>query len=82
MKESWVCIANDRLLRNECRRHGVETVWGLEMLLLLVGSGALAALRARRAATRIHGENPQITRKVLDDFLGKLGKMAGPHRRA
>jgi rRNA-processing protein FCF1 len=82
MKEGWVCIANDRLLRSECRRRGVETVWGLEMLLLLVGSGALAAPRAKRVATRIHGDNPQITQKVLEDFLGELGKKAGSHKRA
>ncbi len=79
VKERWVCIANDRRLRNECQRCGVETVWGLEMLLLLVGSGALPEPRARRVATKIHGDNPQIERKVLDDFLVKLAKKAGPH---
>lgn len=79
LKEGWVCIANDRLLRNECRRRGVETVWGLEMLLLLVGSGGLAESRAKRVATRIHADNPQITQKVLDDFLGELGKKTDPH---
>lgn len=81
-KEGWVCIANDRLLRNECRRRGVETVWGLEVLLLLVGSGVLAEPRARRVATKIHGDNPQITQKVLDDFLRELGKKARPHKQA
>lgn len=82
MKEGWVCIANDRSLRNECRRRGVETVWGLEMLLLLVDSGVLAEPRARRVATRIHSDNSQITQKVLDDFLGELGKKTRPHRQA
>lgn len=71
-REGWVCIANDRRLRNECQKCGVQTVWGLEMLLLLVESGTLAEARARRVAMKIHAENPQITRKVLDDFIGKL----------
>ena len=74
LKERWVCIANDRRLRNECQRCGVETVWGLEVLLLLVGTGALAEPRARRVASKIHNDNPQITRKVLDAFLVELGR--------
>ena len=80
VKEGWVCIANDRRLRNECQKCGVETVWGLETLLLLVGSRALAEPRARRVALKIHAENPQITKKVLDDFLRELGKKARPRR--
>ena len=79
--EGWVCIANDRRLRNECRRCGVKTVWGLEMLLLLVDSGTLAEPRARRMATKIHVENPQITEKVIDDFLGKLGRKSKPRKK-
>jgi rRNA-processing protein FCF1 len=71
-REGWVCIANDRRLRNECKSRGIQTVWGLEMLLLLVQSDTLAEPRARRVAMKIHAENPQITRKVLDDFIGKL----------
>jgi hypothetical protein len=78
--EGWVCIANDRRLRNECQRCGVQTVWGLEMLLLLVDCGTLAEPRARRVAMKIHAENPQITKKVIDDFLGELGRRAGPRR--
>jgi rRNA-processing protein FCF1 len=27
--EGWTCIANDRLLRRECRRVGGKVVWGL-----------------------------------------------------
>jgi rRNA-processing protein FCF1 len=80
-RNGWVCIANDRRLRNECQRCGIQTVWGLEMLLLLVESGTLAEPRARRVAMKIHTENTQITKKVMDDFLGELGKRAGPRRR-
>jgi rRNA-processing protein FCF1 len=79
-REGWVCIANDRRLRNECQRCGIQTVWGLEMLLLLVESGTLAESRARRMAMKIHSENPQITKKVMDDFLGKLGQRTRPRK--
>lgn len=79
-REGWVCIANDRRLRNECQMCGVQIVWGLEMLLLLVESGTLAEAHARRVAMKIHAENPQITRKVLDDFLGKLGQRTRSRR--
>jgi rRNA-processing protein FCF1 len=79
VKEAWVCIANDRRLRRECEKRGVETVWGLETLLLLVGSKALTEPRARRVAMKIHDENPQITKRVLDDFLHELGRRRGQH---
>jgi hypothetical protein len=80
-REGWVCIANDRRLRNECQRRGMQTVWGLEMLLLLVESGALAEPRAKRMAMKIHAENSQITKKVIDDFLGELNSRAGSRKR-
>ncbi len=80
VKEGWVCIANDRRLRSECQKRGVETVWGLETLLLLVGSRALAETRARRVAMKIHAENSQITKNVLDGFLQELVRKAEPRR--
>lgn len=76
-KEGWVCIANDRHLRNECQKCGVQTVWGLEMLLLLVDRGILPGSRAKRVAMKIHTDNPQITKKVLDAFSAELD---GRHR--
>ena len=75
-KEGWTCIANDRRLRKECQRRGVHTVWGLEMLLLLVEVGRSLDLARRRMAVRIHDDNPQITRRVLDDFLPELERGA------
>lgn len=73
-EQGWTCIANDRHLRNECRKCGADVVWGLEMLLLLVDSGRLTKSHANRVATKIHGDNPQITREILDDFLIELSK--------
>jgi rRNA-processing protein FCF1 len=73
-ERGWTCIANDRHLRNECRKCGVEVVWGLEMLLLLVDSGRLTKSQAQRVATKIHDDNSQITKTILDDFLVELSK--------
>jgi rRNA-processing protein FCF1 len=52
----WTCIANDRLLRNECTRNGGKVIWGLEMLLKLVSAGRITKDPAREAGIRIRAK--------------------------
>lgn len=72
LSEGWTCIANDRLLRKECKRQGGTVVWGLEMLLKLVSAGQITKARALGMAERIGALNPEITAKILDEFKEKL----------
>ncbi len=73
--EGWTCIANDTLLRRECKRHGGNVVWGLEMLLKLVSAGQITNARALGIAERIGAINPEITAKILVEFKDKLVKL-------
>jgi hypothetical protein len=75
LSEGWTCIANDRLLRRECKRQGGKVVWGLEMLLKLVSAGQITNARALGIAERIGSINPEITAKILAAFKEKLAAL-------
>ncbi len=72
ISEGWTCIANDTLLRRECKRQGGKVVWGLEMLLKLVSAEQITNARALGIAERIGALNPEITAKILAEFKDKL----------
>jgi len=72
ISEGWTCIANDTLLRRECKRQGGKVVWGLEMLLKLVLVGQVTNARAMGIAEKIGSLNPEITAKILAEFKDKL----------
>jgi hypothetical protein len=72
VSEGWTCIANDKLLRRECKRRGGKVVWGLEMLLKLVSEGQITDARASGIAERIGSINPEITDAILIEFKDKL----------
>jgi hypothetical protein len=42
------------------------------MLLMLVTSHQITKARAQDIAKKINSDNPEITDKILEDFLGKL----------
>lgn len=75
VSEGWTCIANDTLLRRECKRQGGKVVWGLEMLLKLVSEGQITSARALGITERIGSINPEITETILLDFKEKLVKL-------
>jgi len=77
ISEGWTCIANDTLLRRECRRQGGKVVWGLEMLLKLVSAGQITKARAKGIAERIGTFNPEITSKLIGEFIDKLTGLSG-----
>jgi rRNA-processing protein FCF1 len=72
MAEKWVCIANDVPLRKECMKVGGKVVWGLEMLLFLVGNKQISKNRAKDVAIKIKKINPTITDDILETFLHTL----------
>ena len=74
-EEGWTCSTNDRALRRLCKRHGVETRFGLRLMVDLVEAGALTRRRAVAVARRIRASNPlHITDRVLDRFLDALDR--------
>ena len=72
-EEGWTCVTNDSALRRLCKRHGVETRFGLSLMVDLVAAGALTRRRAVSIARRIQVSNPlHINDRVLDRFLDAL----------
>lgn len=73
-EEGWTCVTNDGALRRLCRRHGVETRFGLGLMVDLVAAGVLTRRRAVSVARRMQLSNPlHINDRVLSRFLNTLG---------
>ena len=72
-EEGWTCVTNDGALRRLCERHGVETRFGLGLMVNLVAAGALTRRRAMTVARRMQASNPlHINDRVLTRFLEAL----------
>lgn len=72
-ENGWTCVSNDGRLRRACSDHKVETLWGLELVVLLVERGGLPRERAKEVGLSIREHNRFITRDVLQRFLERLG---------
>lgn len=76
-ENEWTCVTNDGALRRLCERHGVETRFGLGLLVDLVAAGALTRARAEDIARRIHATNPlHINERVLRRLADALDALA------
>lgn len=76
-EEGWTCVTNDGALRRLCKRHGVETRFGLSLMVDLVATGVLTRRRAVSVARRMQIANPlHINDRVLTRFLNALDNQA------
>lgn len=76
--EEMTCVTNDRRLRKECGTLGVRVSWGLELMLDLVGRGALAGDEALTVARRMQGANPHhLTEVVIERFARRVRAISG-----
>lgn len=72
-EERWTCVTNDGALRRLCERNGIETRFGLGLMVDLVAAGALTQRRAIAIARQIQSANPlHINGRVLARFLAAL----------
>lgn len=72
-EEGWTCVTNDGALRRLCDRYGVETRFGLGLMVDLVAAGAVTKRRAVAVARQIQASNPlHINERVLARFLAAL----------
>jgi predicted nucleic acid-binding protein len=71
--QGWICVTNDGALRRLCERHGVDTRFGLGLMVELVAAGVLTVGRAVAVARQIHASNPfHINERVLARFIAAL----------
>ena len=72
-ERGWTCVTNDRALHRLCRRHDVESRYGLGLMVDLVKLGAMDRRRATSIARRMHKSNPaHINERVLERFSRAL----------
>ena len=69
----WTCLTNDKPLRSVCSSHKISCIWGLEIMLLLVSTGVITAIKAYEIACDIQSKNKYIKLQTLELFKKKLG---------
>ena len=69
----WLCLTNDKALRNYCTSCQVKCLWGLEIMIQLVRSGQLTASRAYSTACSIQSKNRYIKDETVERLCQKLG---------
>ena len=73
LEERWTCVTNDGALRRLCERYGVESRFGLALMVDLVAAGVLPRARAEVVARQIQAANPlHINQHVLSRFVSAL----------
>ena len=71
--KGWTCVTNDGALRRLCRRHCVDTLFGLGLMIDLVDAGVLTRRRAMAVARRIQASNPShVNDRVIQRFVSRL----------
>lgn len=75
-EEEWTCVTNDGALRRLCGHHGVETRYGLGLMVDLVSAGVLTRRRAMSVARWMQTANPfHINDRVLTRFVNALDRV-------
>lgn len=69
---NWICVTNDKNLRNKCSEEEVEIMWGLQLMLKLYAENYISKVEAIDTAWKIHKGNSRITRGIVEDFIKKL----------
>lgn len=72
-----ICVTNDKKLREHCTEHGMNVLWGLQMILDLVELRAIEKGRALQVAREICEENPTLGEVILQSFSEKIRKIGG-----
>ena len=71
-EQGWICATNDKQLRGQCEKDGVEVIWGLEIMLLLNKEGHLDRAEAEKTVERIGENNQYISKDLIKKFIAKL----------
>lgn len=72
-RNQMTCVTNDKQLRQLCGQEKVPIVWGLQLIVLLHGSGGIPADNAIQIAEAIHRSNPRhINQSILKRFVASI----------
>mgnify|MGYP001180472457 CR=1 FL=1 len=77
-RHGFICVTNDKKLREVCNQEGVRTLWGLGFIVELYKAGGITYEHAICIARKIHESNPKhISNKIFEKFkkdISSLGK--------
>ncbi|MFC1762987.1 hypothetical protein ACFL6U_13020 [Planctomycetota bacterium] len=71
--QSWICLTNDKALRNHCASSEITCLWGLEIMIQLAETGQITATKAYSIARSIQSKNRYIKDKTIEQLRKKLG---------
>ena len=72
-KSGYICVTNDKNLRKYCEEKSVRTMWGLELIQLLVENNVLDAEEAVRIVEKIHRKSPlYFPTRIVDQFAANV----------
>ncbi len=72
-RNRFVCITNDKNLRIFCKKLGVRTMWGLQLIIELHIKGGIKMKNAIEIGQKMHENNPKyISQSILETFIQKI----------
>jgi len=72
-RHGFICVTNDKSLRNRCKQDQVPTLWGLELISELKHAGGIEPEDAISIAKLIKQNNPEwYPPKIIQNFENKL----------
>ena len=74
-RNGFVCVTNDTRLRKKCERERVETMRGLQLILLLFERGGIDKQRALQIGARAR-QNPWLAESAYKNFAERVEKIA------
>ncbi|RJP59994.1 MAG: type II toxin-antitoxin system VapC family toxin [Candidatus Auribacter fodinae] len=70
--KGYICVTNDKRLRQACEQEKVECIWGLQLILLLNQKGKLTKEHATKILFKIHETNKYIKHEIVTACVSKL----------
>jgi len=75
IKKKAKCLTNDKNLREELKKLGIETFWGLELIIQFVSKGLLKKEEAKKIGKKIFEDNKRFGESVRIEFFDKINNV-------
>lgn len=71
-QNGWTCATNDKRLHRECSQQGVNSIWGLKIMIELVANNKLSKNDALNVVNQMSASNPFVNAQVIQKFQNDL----------
>lgn len=77
-EKGWICVTNDKALREQCKERNLKVLWSIEMLCLMVEEKGLSKDRCELIICSMQENNPLfITESIVKQALERLDGLSG-----